>query len=168
MDIAMNWLDQPRVVVSWEDMQRYLAAEKASRRLPQNARNSFSKNKDVGEPGGLDTGEWFNYAGQQFMDIGVDACPPDSFARNPNNTEIKRRAIESYSLTDSAGIVTNFNRSSDLCTIGPLIQDKHGFLFSSSSLVASKKLVPVFGECKVNINNDSRKNLPGYVKNVTS
>ena len=34
------------------------------------------------------------------------------------------------------------------------LQDKHGFLFAPSSILASRQLLPIFGECKVNVNND--------------
>ena len=53
-----------------------------------------------------------------------------------------------------AGLVADFNLSTDLCTVGPAIQNMHGMLYSASSIIASHKLVPLFGECKVNVNND--------------
>lgn len=45
MDIVMNRLDQPRVIVPWEDMQAALKKEEASRALPpaQEVKNEFTK-----------------------------------------------------------------------------------------------------------------------------
>jgi hypothetical protein len=160
MDIAMNRLDQPRLVVPWEDMQALLAKEYNSRSLPPEAIDSFTteqtiladlKVKDPADDKSERLNpEWFNRAGQQYMEIASLACPPESPARS--NLSIAE--ADAMYKSDYGGIVTNFNLSSDLCTIGPAIQNLHGFLYSSSSVVASKLLLPVFGECKVNVNSD--------------
>ena len=160
MDIAMNRLDQPRLVVPWEDMQALLAKEYDTRVLPPEAIDSFTakqtlladlKLKDPADDKSerLDP-EWFPRPGKQYMELASLACPPESPARR------NLRVTEADAMYKSAygGLVTNFNLSSDLCTVGPTIQDLHGFLYSSSSIVASKLLLPVFGECKVNVNND--------------
>jgi hypothetical protein len=160
MDIAMNRLDQPRVVVPWDDMQALLAKEYETRSLPPAAEDSFtakqdflldttiSKENDTSER--LDA-HWFFRAGHLYMKIASQACPPDSPARNPNmSTEV----IDQKFKEPLAGIVSNFNLSSDLCTVGDLLSTKHGLLYSASSIIASHDLVPIFGECKVNINSD--------------
>ncbi len=43
MDIAMNRLDQPRVVVEWEQLQKHLKIEEESRKMPPDVSNSFTK-----------------------------------------------------------------------------------------------------------------------------
>ena len=155
MDIAMNRLDQPRVVVPWDDMQKLLAKEVASRRILPEAPAEWSTNM-TGFLGSEDeplitNPEWFSKPGEQYMLIAKEACPPESHARNSNSS---MSSAESLYKEQQGGFISNFNRSSDLCTVGPEIQDKHGFLFASSTVVASKKLLPVFGECKVNVNSD--------------
>lgn len=160
MDIAMNRLDQPRVIVPWDDMQEMLAKEVQSRSLPPEAVDSFTAHQDAmlnttiedpkDDPSPREDGAWFNRPGKQYMDIASLACPPDSPARNTKNYKDQG---DSLYKTDG-GIVTNFNLSSDLCTVGPAIQDQHGFLYSASSIIASHKLIPIFGECKVNVNSD--------------
>ena len=160
MDVAMNRLDQPRVIVPWEDMQDHLAKELATRYLPAEAVDDFTYNQtellDLSIPDPEDDNstrvdaEWFGRPGKQYMDIAAKACPPDSPARN-----IAKYKDEGNSLYKTPeGFVSNFNLSSDLCTVGPAIEDQHGFLYSSSTIVASHKLVPIFGECKVNVNSD--------------
>ena len=42
MDIAMNKLDQPRLVVPWDEMQALLAKEYEARSLPPDAIDSFT------------------------------------------------------------------------------------------------------------------------------
>lgn len=169
MDIAMNKLDQPRLVVPFEQLQTMLAAEAGSRQLYADAKDVFTENMNylhdlnkqaVGE-GGEEAAaadwdpqtdpEWFSHAGKQYMEIAEWACPPGSPARNQNLTV--QDADELYK-TEIGGFVSNFNLSTDLCTVGPTIQRQHGFLYSASSILASKRLVPVFSECKVSVNND--------------
>lgn len=160
MDIAMNKLDQPRLVVPWEDMQALLTKEYNTRSLPPEAIDSFTteqtfladlKVKDPADDKSERLNpEWFNRPGKQYMEIASLACPPESPARS--NLSIAE--ADAMYKSDYGGIVTNFNLSSDLCTIGPAIQNLHGFLYSSSSVIASKLLLPVFGECKVNVNSD--------------
>ena len=160
MDIAMNRLDQPRVVVPFEELQRMLKKEHEERAMPPEASDSFSSNQkgllDMGiEDKATDNStrvdaEWFHAPGQQYMKIASKGCSPDSPARL--NMSIQQ--ADAMYKEKLGGIVNNFNLSSDLCTAGPAIQDLHGMLYSASSIIASHQLVPIFGECKVNVNND--------------
>lgn len=158
MDIAANRLDQPRVVVPWGDMQSLLAKEVDSRQLLADASDGFTPNmQDFLNLTADDDGkshenpEWYPAHGKQYMEIASTACPPESHARTNQSTTGGSEMLYKDRLS---GVITNFNRSSDLCTVGPEIKDIHGFLFSSSSMIATKRLVPVFGECKVNVNSD--------------
>ena len=160
MDIPINRLDQPRVIVPWEDMQQHLRVEYETRVMPPEVMDSFSKDQqDLRDMSIQDRDqdkstrlhdEWFFAPGQQYMKIAAKGCAPESPARsNMSISEADRLYKE-----PRAGLVSNFNLSTDLCTIGPAIQDLHGMLYSASSIIASHKLVPLFGECKVNVNND--------------
>ena len=158
MDIALNRLDQPRVVVPWEDMQQMLEKEAQNRRTPPEALDEFSTNMDglldveaEEKDGEHEDPGWFPAHGKQYMDVASLACPPDSPARNKDATAAE---TESLYKDRRGGLITNFNRSTDLCIVGPQIKDMHGLLFSSSSMIPTKRLVPIFGECKVNVNSD--------------
>ena len=158
MDISANRLDQPRVVVPWEDMQSLLAKESESRQMLPDAMDGFTPNMpDLLDLTADDDGkshenpEWYPAHGKQYMEIASMACPPESHARTNHSGTGDSEPLYKDTLS---GVITNFNRSSDLCTVGPEIKDMHGFLFSSSSAIATKRLVPVFGECKVNVNSD--------------
>ncbi|KAL3423370.1 capsular associated protein [Phlyctema vagabunda] len=167
MDIAMNRLDQPRVVVPWDDMQAHLVKEQESRHLVPETLPEFTKNisglyrEADSNPVKTDAG-WYSAPGQQYMLIAKEACPPDSHARDPSST---LAAAEALYKDPRGGFITNFNRSSDLCTIGPEIENNHGFLFAPSTVIASRRLVPVFGECKVNVNSDILFPANMYYKN---
>ena len=158
MDIAVNRMDQPRVVVPWNDMQALLTKEVENRQSPPETIDQFT----TGMLGFANTTvkqdetpredpEWYAASGRQYMDIARTACPPESRAQLNGSTLVQ---AETLYKDHRGGLITNFNRSTDLCTIGPEIQDKHGFLFSSSSISATKRLVPVFSECKVGVNSD--------------
>lgn len=156
MDIAMNRLDQPRVVVPWDDMQALLKEEEKSRRVAPEVLSTWTANmsgflQENDTNPMLTDPQWFSAPGQQYMLIAKEGCPPESHVRNESSTLAEAEALYK---DPQGGFITNFNRSSDLCTIGPEIQDKHGFLYAASSILASKKLLPIFGECKVNVNND--------------
>lgn len=158
LDIAMNRLDQPRVVVEWDTMQEHLQKELESRQTPPEVIDEFSSkmldlyNVTNNNDGVIEEdAEWYPAHGKQYMDIARTACPPESHAAKNDSDKADTETTYKNRL---GGIITNFNLSSDLCTVGPEIQDKHGFLFSGSTVIATKKLVPIFGECKVNVNSD--------------
>lgn len=159
LDIAMNRLDQPRMVVPWDDMQGHLSKELETRSLPPETVDSFSAHSDLlrlNAPSGSDNSTredpaWFSHAGKPYMDIASLACPPESPARNKSMSQLEANALYK---TENGGLVSNFNRSTDLCTVGPVMGHQHGFLFTASSILASHKLLPVFGECKVSVNSD--------------
>lgn len=155
MDIAMNAMDQPRVMVTHDDIQKYLQIEESTRSLPITATAKFTEDMDylfdedaeVNED--VDPG-WFSVTGKPYMDFGKESCPPESPARaNLSAEEADKFYKESF-----GGLISNFTGSSDLCNVGPVLQDQHGFLFSASSNTITRKLIPVFSECKVSVNND--------------
>ena len=158
MDIAMNRLDQPRVVVPWEDMQALLEKETQSRRTPPETLDEYTENMEgfsntnaEAENGQSEDPGWYPWHGKQYMEIVKTACPPGSPAGINGTTAAEADLIYKDRL---GGLVSNFNRSTDLCTVGPQLADKHGLLFSSSTMIATKRLVPIFGECKISVNND--------------
>ncbi|KAE8450914.1 hypothetical protein EG329_005354 [Mollisiaceae sp. DMI_Dod_QoI] len=167
MDIAMNRHDQPRVVVPWDDIQALLSKEASARQIYPDAADEWTKDmhgllkENDTEPVIIDP-EFFQAPGKQYMLIAKEACPPDSHARKEGSSI---RSAELLYKDNRGGFITNFNLSSDLCTVGPEIESKHGFLFAPSTIVASKKLLPIFGESKVNVNADILFPANMYYKN---
>ncbi|TKA67559.1 hypothetical protein B0A55_09180 [Friedmanniomyces simplex] len=98
---------------------------------------------------------YFWHAGKPYMDLAAPACPPESSARNPHSPSHRAAAEASYKLPASpGGFITNSNLSTNLCTVGPTLAHTHAFLFAAESLLATQKLIPIFSECKVSVNND--------------
>lgn len=157
MDVAMNRLDQPRIIVPWEDMQGLLIKENDSKLMHANIEDKWTKGMSgffvENNEGHLSTEdpEFFPAHSQPYMNIARNSCPPESPARN---SSFRTKDIENLYKDVESGLVTNFNLSSDLCTVGPIIENKHGFLFAPSTIWASRKLLPIFGECKTSVNSD--------------
>lgn len=152
MNIAMNTMDQPRVLVGYDQIQEYLEVEKSTRALPVNARDGFTPNMDhfdaniiEGEPPG-----WMDLAGRQYMKFAKDSCPPGSPARRSGLNKTVDRLYKS----SPGGFISNFSASSDICVVGPSLENHHGFLFSPAANVITKRLFPIFSECKTSVNND--------------
>ena len=160
MDIPMNRLDQPRVIVPWEDMQNHLQVEYDTRAMPAEVMDSFTKglpelrdmtvHDKTNDHSSRLSEDWIFAPGQQYMNLAAKACPPESPAR----ANVSVAEADTLYKEPTIGLIRNFNLSTDLCTVGPTIQELHGMLYSSSSIIASHKLVPIFGECKVSVNND--------------
>lgn len=148
MDVAMNRLDQPRIVVPWDEMQALLAKEVESRQMHTNASVERTTNtKDLYSETTTTSSKMpdpkvFDAPSQPYITLAAEACPPDSHARDSLSSTV---SVEYGFKEINGGFVTNFNLSSDLCTVGPEIKEKHGFLFAASSMVANRTLPPVFG-----------------------
>ncbi|KAA8641600.1 uncharacterized protein ATNIH1004_011736 [Aspergillus tanneri] len=134
MDIVVNIHDQPRIVVPFGIIQKHPEAEQKSRQMIPAAADRFTE--VVLAPRSQVHGDRQN---------GLSARIPGWCLRHDNS-----RLYE----TQFGAFVSNFNLSTDLCTVGPAIEDQHSFLFSPTTLVVSQKLLPVFSECKVSVNND--------------
>jgi Glycosyl transferase family 90 len=155
MDIAINSLDLPRVLVPWEDMQALLASEEKSRQILPEALDEWTTgmtgfwnlNSDKLTPSNV---TWLDSSKQQYMDLAKEACSPKSPAR------AKNRSVSSaeYPSRRRISLIANFTRATDLCEMGPRIKQKHGLLFSPGKVLTSKRLLPVFGEGKFSVNND--------------
>ncbi|KAJ5050667.1 uncharacterized protein L3040_002542 [Drepanopeziza brunnea f. sp. 'multigermtubi'] len=153
IDISMNIHDQPRVAVPWDDMQELLRLEVANRHINPDTLPQFSQglsnlyDAKTSSPETIDP-NFFGASREPYMSIAQEACPPLFQARN------QTVGFGSDWHRGIHGFITNSNRSSDLRVVGPDIQDKHGLLFASSTMTASRQLLPIFGECKTNINSD--------------
>ncbi|KAK3701232.1 hypothetical protein LTR37_015611 [Vermiconidia calcicola] len=182
MDIPINRMEEPRVVVPWEDMQVMLRVERRTRSLNESGvEDGFTQDMDcLWRPGEQDPEpqwlkswnpflhpeehdthspttspdySWFDHANKPFMDLAAKACPPESFARHPDSPSAQRTAEKGYK-TELGGFTTDVNLASDLCTVGPTIAGLHDMLSAPASMLVTQKLVPVFSERKTSVNSD--------------
>lgn len=157
MDIPINAMDQPRVIVPWNGLQKSMAEEKQSRKEYPETINNFTQHMIGFRTWALDqdrrfrnqTG-WMNATGKQFMKLAKTACPPDSYATGGEAIETAEQRWKIL----PGGFISNRNLSTNLCTMGLEIQELHGFMMASSAMRVTHKLVPIFGESKTSVNND--------------
>ncbi|ODV88932.1 glycosyltransferase family 90 protein [Tortispora caseinolytica NRRL Y-17796] len=106
------------------------------------------------------------YTGKDTFSHAFISCPEDSPLRKWIESELEPSEIEP--LYKYRGLIRDFEMSKDLCTVGPLIHDKHGFLSAPATLEKVQKLAPVFSVAKTSLNQDIR--IPGdkYIVNTGS
>ncbi|MCJ1365947.1 hypothetical protein MMC16_005072 [Acarospora aff. strigata] len=169
MDIALNAMDEPRLVVPWEDINRYMEAERASRSMPP-------PEEVISQYGGLagvdqdrmptSNKEWEDT--QPYYSIARRGCPPDSLARKAElmtdfdhkpSVSMQHAVAHSYK-----GYVSNYTLSTLICH-QPDLQGLHGALINPLTVSATKKLFPMFGGSKFAINNEILLPAPMYWSN---
>ncbi|TAQ88725.1 hypothetical protein B7494_g2991 [Chlorociboria aeruginascens] len=171
MDIPVNAMDEPRVVVPWEHINEYMRIERASRKMPPPS-EVISEYQGLPEPGEGDLGtetrskEWEDV--HPFWDIATRGCHPDSLAR-------KAESMDDFSHTPSIslahttahtyrGYVSNYSLSTDFCH-QPDLQSLHGMMIQPLSVSTTRILAPLFGGSKLPTNNEILLPAPMYWAN---
>ncbi|KAI5458665.1 hypothetical protein BGZ63DRAFT_362532 [Mariannaea sp. PMI_226] len=170
MDIPLNAMDEPRLVVPWEDINSYI--EKASATLgfpsPKEVKSTFQKlpKPGLGDPNTkIPDKHWEK--DKPYWPIARRGCPPDSRARTSEvQTDFDRQpTIEMTNAQDHMyqGFVSNFSLSSDLCH-QPDLQGLQGVIINPISVSTTKVLFPMFGGSKLGMNNEILLPAPVYWK----
>ncbi|KAI9729015.1 MAG: hypothetical protein M1828_000100 [Chrysothrix sp. TS-e1954] len=165
MDLALNAMDEPRLVVPWEEINEYVQAELSSRQLlpPNEMIQSYTHAPNKKEDGQETDKGWETV--KPYWKLAVNTCPPDSRARQAEiATDFTGRpsiTLDHASAHMSSGFVSNFTKSVELCH-QPDIQTMHGALIEPLSVKASKVLFPLFGGSKLAVNNEILIPAPMY------
>ncbi|RKF78118.1 Beta-1,2-xylosyltransferase 1 [Golovinomyces cichoracearum] len=169
MDIALNAMDEPRIVVPWENMSRYMKVEHEKRVMPHATTiiSNFSKIETSARRNDalyhFETGK-----NSSFWEIATRGCHPDSPAR-------KSAVIRDFSHTPAItlkytlqhtykGFVSNATASTDFCN-QPDLQALHGIMIKPLSISSTKDLFPMFGGSKLKTNNEILFPAPMYWSN---
>ncbi|EWZ31661.1 hypothetical protein FOCG_14498 [Fusarium oxysporum f. sp. radicis-lycopersici 26381] len=170
LDMPLNAMDEPRLVVPWEDIDGYMTKGAASRSLwpAKEVVSEFQKlptagrhDRDVRIP----FKRWEKTS--PYWPIARRGCPPDSPARqaplkesfnHPPEIDISNAEKHSF-----AGYVSNFTLSSEICH-QPDLQGLNGLLINPISVSSTKVLFPMFGGSKLAINNEILLPPPIYWK----
>lgn len=183
MDIALNPMDEPRLVVPWEEMQEYLrqaAKTRATMPDPSTVVSEFEKLPPPGEGPEKDEEtpekDWEEensmgtpllqptqtYANAPFQKehywlIARRGCPPDSAARTADViTDFDKTPdmASSFALSHMyEGFVANYTLSTDFCH-QPDLQALEGIFVEPISVSATRVLFPMFGGSKLAVNNE--------------
>ncbi|KAK2671748.1 hypothetical protein RAB80_011827 [Fusarium oxysporum f. sp. vasinfectum] len=149
LDMPLNAMDEPRLVVPWEDIDGYMTKGAASRSLwpAKEVVSEFQKlptagrhDRDVRIP----FKRWEKTS--PYWPIARRGCPPDSPARqaplkesfnHPPEIDISNAEKHSF-----AGYVSNFTLSSEICH-QPDLQGLNGLLINPISVSSTKVLFPM-------------------------
>jgi hypothetical protein len=156
IDIAINVMDESRIVVPWEVINEYMKVERRIRRIVP-AKEVVSEYKNtvvmIGEHVPEFDPEWIHHG--PYWDITVAGCAPDSPARNyiaETDYTHPPPLPTTYPNASYHGYVSNWTLTKSPCD-NPTLQALHGTFVEPISLSTSKKLIPLFGGSKLPMNN---------------
>ncbi|KAI0969042.1 capsular associated protein [Xylaria arbuscula] len=160
LDMVLNTMDEPRVLVPWENINQYVAAEQRQRNIfhPSEAVVEYTKYQD--EPRENDEPaikiEWITDELHQYWDHYRVTCPPDTPGHSVSSLEKLDRPplfpTQPLPFTMD-GFIQNFTASTDPC-LQPHLRGMHGTFIESASMSTTHSFVPIFGGCKLPGNNE--------------
>ncbi|KAH6663681.1 hypothetical protein B0J14DRAFT_608881 [Halenospora varia] len=157
MEVAMNTMDEPRLLVPWEKMKEYVKSEQKKRKILP-VEQVTTKYSGVPEPLADDKPEEFQWdSSQPIWKRTAAPCAPDSPARKVeihtswNHTPMLETKYMEPHLYE--GYVSNYTLSTSICH-QPDLQDLHGFFIEPISIKTSDKLFPMFGSSKLTVNSE--------------
>ncbi|KAL3426460.1 capsule associated [Phlyctema vagabunda] len=168
MDIALNAMDEPRIVVPWEEIDEYMQIERDTRTMPpaQDVIQSYQHlpPKEEGDDQvEVVPKDW--EAERPYWKIASRGCPPESLARKSDlMTDFSH--IPAISLAHASphtykGYVSNYSLATDFCH-QPDLQSLHGAFIEPLSVSATGQLFPMFGGSKLPTNNEILLPAPMY------
>ncbi|KIH93836.1 hypothetical protein SPBR_05714 [Sporothrix brasiliensis 5110] len=179
MDIALNAMDEPRVVVAWEAMQNYVVEAERTQGFPrpEDVQETF-QSLPLAE-GHDDNGNSNSVANSNhkrwtttgpYWELVRRGCAPQSMARQtqtaPPTTNHGRPDItDTYTNPHMyRGFVANSSLSSDVCH-QPDLAGLNGIFIEPLSISTTDTLLPIFGGSKLSVNSDILLPAPMYWSN---
>ncbi|KAK3391660.1 hypothetical protein B0T20DRAFT_85046 [Sordaria brevicollis] len=172
LDIALNAMDEPRMVVPWEKINEFMTAADKTRTIKDAATVVQKYPKLPGADVNPDANEvtpkktWENKSGiPSYWAIARRGCPPDSLARTSSlMTDFDRRPTISNNFAAAhteKGYVSNYTLSTLVCH-QPDLQGLNGIFVEPLSVSATDTLFPMFGGSKLAVNNEILLPAPMY------
>ncbi|KAI1264762.1 glycosyltransferase family 90 protein [Xylariaceae sp. FL1019] len=168
MDLALNAMDEPRVVVPWEEMNTYVKKADASRKIipSEEVVSTFQKLPANGKsPKKPATRKKQWEEDTPFWMIARRGCPPDSPARR---MPVQKSFDQAPTITPSwalphqyKGYVSNFSLSTEFCH-QPDLQGLEGIFIHPLSTRSTRLFWPLFGGSKLATNNEILLPAPMY------
>ncbi|PWY72406.1 hypothetical protein BO70DRAFT_320783 [Aspergillus heteromorphus CBS 117.55] len=169
MDLVFNALDEPRVIVPSEDLQRLVAVAK-DRVIPKTFANASPRNAWSGRPADLNKGDRidevrttrFNrFNPQSTWSYSRSSCPVDSPVRSLDEQAADN--VDSYARGE-LGFVYNTTAFSDICN-SPSLRYTYGFFDRPNTFEVVHDLFPVFSQSKISSYQDILYPSPWYWDN---
>ncbi|KAL2148205.1 hypothetical protein VTH82DRAFT_5985 [Thermothelomyces myriococcoides] len=169
LDLAMNPMDEPRIVVPWEDVNEYMreAAKTKKMAKPKEVVSDFGKLPPIGQapPYEQQMAPVIWERDKHHWRIVRRGCPPDSPARQAEiitDFDQTPAIADPFSLAHMRdGYVANYTLSTHFCH-QPDLQALEGIFVEPLSVSATQSLLPMFGGSKLAVNNDILLPAPVY------
>ncbi|GKT60479.1 capsular associated protein [Colletotrichum tofieldiae] len=160
VDMPINYMQEPRILVPSKDMEKYVAKEGKTRNLPtkNKATTEFQSlmSVDAAREKTYSKG-WTSGDRRKYWDLVREACPSDSPARNvPAATDLSLPPTLPYlwkAPFARRGYVQNFTKSMDPC-VQPHLRSLHGTFVEPLNVNTTRDLIPLFGGSKLRVNSD--------------
>ncbi|KAI0015464.1 glycosyltransferase family 90 protein [Xylariomycetidae sp. FL0641] len=168
MDVALNAMDEPRLVVPWEDITTYMQRAEQTRSIAP-VSEVVTEFQKLPPPGKGDrrpaTRKKYWEKTSPYWSVARRGCPPDSPAR-------REPVLKSFNDTPKfepswakphqyQGYVSNFTLSKEFCH-QPDLQGLEGIFINPQSTSATPVLFPMFGGSKLATNNEILLPAPMY------
>ncbi|TEA17614.1 Beta-1,2-xylosyltransferase 1 [Colletotrichum sidae] len=160
VDMPINYMQEPRILVPWEEKEKYVAKEEKTRKMLSKGQATV----DYKSPISVDAANakanfkgWTSGDRRKYWDLVREACPPDSPARDvPAATDLSLPPALPYSWEapfSRQGYVQNYTGSMDPC-VQPHLRSLHGTFVEPLNVNTTKTLIPLFGGSKLQVNSD--------------
>ena len=164
VDMPINYMDESRLLVKWEDMTALVAKAEARRTFPPPDKTikNFRGLAHIDNAEGANETKpydpaWITTNSPQYWDLSRAACPPNSPSRNiPALTDFSKSPsmpTDWHPPFSFEGYVQNYTASADTCT-QPHLRSLHGTFVEPLSISTTNELIPLFGGCKLTTNNE--------------
>lgn len=159
LDMPINVMDESRIIVPWDDLSRYVEAERSSRRLVPAEETVATYSSVVNESQSSPPYEpvFKTFEDGPFWDRVRVGCPENSPSRQINMPEIDFSSpppeYTNFLRTSYHGYVSNWTQSKDICS-RPELQALHGSFIEPVSISTTHELFPLFGGSKLPVNNE--------------
>jgi hypothetical protein len=159
VDMPINYMDETRVLVPWDTINKYVEMETSRRKMPppEQVISSYPGLQELDKIAGPPFNpNWINNDAARYWDHARQSCHPESPSRNISAVSDFAEPIEfpsgwpSYS---HHGYIQNWTQAQDPC-LQPHLRSMHGTFVESVSMSTTHELIPLFGGSKLPMNND--------------
>ncbi|KAF7537444.1 hypothetical protein G7Z17_g12856 [Cylindrodendrum hubeiense] len=159
VDMPINYMDEPRILVPFDEVAKLVEQERTNRRMPpvhevvtgfKGLSQIDAMNPQLYEP------HWFNRS-DNYWDLTRVTCGPNAPSRNVEqisdfNTPVNYPSGWAPDYTYK-GYIKNWTAAMDPC-VQPHLREMHGSFVNPMSLSTTQELIPMFGGSKLPMNNE--------------
>ncbi|KAL2888493.1 Beta-1,2-xylosyltransferase 1 [Ceratocystis lukuohia] len=164
MDIALNSMDEPRIVVPSETIDEYMTRAAKTRKMAP-AADVISSYDSLPPPRTGENPPMTWESGGSFWDVARRGCSPNSLSRHSSEPIVPYEPVNISTRFAKPhmenGYVSNYTLSTDFCH-QPDLQSLEGIFLRPLSMKATKTLLPLFGGSKLFVNNEILLPAPVY------